>query len=67
MCLAIPGKIKKVTKKTAIIAYPQEEREVLLDPHIPVQRDDYVLVQMGVIIKKLDENEAMSSLREWTA
>ena len=36
MCLAIPGKVKKINKRTLIVKYPSEEREVLSDPEIPV-------------------------------
>lgn len=53
MCLAIPGEIIKIKQKTAVIKYPKEEREVMLDPNIPVEKGDRVLVQMGVIIDKI--------------
>ena len=60
MCLAIPGKIIKIGKKTATIQYPEEQREVLCDPNIHVEVGDTVMVQMGVIVKKLTRDEIKS-------
>lgn len=65
MCLAIPGKIKELKDKTAIVGYPSEEREVMMDPHIEIKPGDYVLVQMGMIIQKIPEKQAEESLKAW--
>jgi len=44
MCLAIPGKIIEIKKRTAIVQYPGQQREVMLDPNLPGKEGDYVLV-----------------------
>lgn len=65
MCLAIPGKILKITGGKATVAYPGETREVLLGDE-KVSLGDYVLVQMGIVIQKMTEKEAEDSLTAWT-
>ncbi|MEI6462875.1 MAG: HypC/HybG/HupF family hydrogenase formation chaperone [bacterium] len=65
MCLAIPGKIKKINSKTVIVEYPSEEREVLRDPEIDVSVGDYVMVQMKVVVSKITEEDAKLALKEW--
>ncbi|MEI7604100.1 MAG: HypC/HybG/HupF family hydrogenase formation chaperone [bacterium] len=65
MCLAIPGKIIVIKEKTAIIQYPHEQREVMLDPLIPVEVGDYVMVQMRIIIQKIDQKQASESQKAW--
>jgi hydrogenase assembly chaperone HypC/HupF len=64
MCLAIPGKIKKINGKTATVAYPGETREVLLGEK-GLKAGDYVMVQMGIAVKKLSPREARASLSAW--
>ena len=56
MCLAIPGKVKKVKGMRVVVEYPHETGEVVTGG-IQVKPGDYVLVQMGVIIKKLTPEE----------
>lgn len=56
MCLAIPGKVKQVEGMKVIVEYPHESREVFAGD-IKVGPGDYVLVQMGVVIKKLTPKE----------
>lgn len=65
MCLAIPGKIVKIEKNFGMVQYPGEQRKVMLDPLIPVVLGDYVLVQMGIVIQKVSEEEAKSSWEVW--
>jgi hydrogenase assembly chaperone HypC/HupF len=64
MCLAIPGKVKKILDRQTLVEYPSESRLVLTGG-IPVKIGDYVLVQMGIIIKKISKTEAGSILRVW--
>lgn len=64
MCLAFPGKIKKIEEKKVLLDYPQEKRYALIgDEKIKV--GDYVMVQMGVIVKKLSRPEAQAALKAW--
>ena len=64
MCLAIPGRIKRIDEsdpflRRAVVAFGQLIKEVCLDmtPHAAV--GDYVLVHAGVAINLVDEKEAM--------
>ena len=56
MCLAIPGKIKKIEGQKVLVQYPMEERYALLGGET-VKVGDYVMVQMGVVIKILTADE----------
>lgn len=64
MCLAFPGKIKKIDGKTAVVEYPNETREVLVGER-NLKAGDFVMVQMGIAVKKLTPKEAKSSLAAW--
>jgi hydrogenase assembly chaperone HypC/HupF len=64
MCLAIPGKVTKITGLKAWVEYPGETRPALVaDEGIRV--GDYVLVQMGIIVKVLNAQEIASARRAW--
>lgn len=65
MCLAIPGKIKQIDRREALVAYPQDVRRAFLGDDVPAQVGDYVLVQMGVVVKKLTAKEADLALKTW--
>jgi hydrogenase expression/formation protein HypC len=64
MCLAIPGKIKEIHDREALVEYPGEERRVLLGGE-QVKNGDFVMVQMGIVVKKISEEEAKISLKAW--
>jgi len=66
MCLAIPGKIKQIDGREALVEYPQEVRRAFLGDDVPAQVGDYVMVQMGVVVKKLTAKEAGMALKAWT-
>jgi hydrogenase expression/formation protein HypC len=66
MCLAIPGKIIKISGGKAVVQYPGESRDVLVAGE-PVKVGDYVLVQMGIIIKKVSQKQAKNTLSAWSA
>lgn len=66
MCLAIPGKIIKIDGREALIEYPGENRRAFLGDDVKAKTSDYVLVQMGVIIKKISSRQARASLQAWT-
>jgi hydrogenase expression/formation protein HypC len=65
MCLAIPGKVIKINSKTAIVKYPKETRDAMI-AGIPIKIGDFVLVQMGIIIKTLSAKEASTSQKAWS-
>ncbi len=64
MCLAIPGKIKAIKGRKAVIEYPGQVREAFIGEE-GVQVNDYVLVQMGVVTKKMTVKEAKTAMKAW--
>ena len=62
MCIAFPGKIVKVEADTATIDYLGETKEANVG-NTKLKEGDYVLVQAGFVIKKLDKNEAKESIK----
>ncbi len=66
MCLAIPGKIKQIDGREAVMEYPGETRRAFLGDDVKAAVGDFVLVQMGVIVKKLSAKEAKLSIKAWT-
>jgi hydrogenase expression/formation protein HypC len=63
MCLAIPSKIVEITGQTAKIDVDGVKRQTSLlmiqDPKV----GDYVIVHAGFALHKIDEAEAIESLR----
>jgi hydrogenase expression/formation protein HypC len=66
MCIAAPGKIIEIKGQKAVVQYPNERREVYTGGE-KVKVGDMVLVQMGIVIQKLSEEEAKSALAAWQA
>lgn len=64
MCLAIPGRITKIEGRKITIKYPSEERLALLGDE-KVKKGDYVMVQMGIVIKVLSKKETREALKMW--
>jgi len=65
MCLAIPGKIIEIKKSSAVVDYGKEKRTAkLVESGFNV--GDYVLVQTGLVVKKIPEKEALESIKEWS-
>lgn len=64
MCLAIPGQIINIAGRKATIKYPNVTNYALIsDENVSI--GDWVLVQMGIIIQKLNANEANKRLSSW--
>lgn len=67
MCLAIPGKIEKITGqlddtfRTGLVAFGEVRKEVNLSMVPEANVNDYVLVHVGVAIGKVDEEEAQKT------
>ncbi|MCC6029742.1 MAG: HypC/HybG/HupF family hydrogenase formation chaperone [Candidatus Korarchaeum sp.] len=58
MCLGIPGRVLEVRGNVALVDFGGVTREV--DASLEeVAPGDYVLVHVGMIIAKIDEEEAM--------
>lgn len=64
MCLAIPGKIKKIEGHKLLIEYPGQIRQALVGDE-KIQVGDYVMVQMGIVIKILTPKEAKEATKAW--
>jgi len=62
MCLAIPGKIKKIVDTTASFDYDSKEYEadISLVPHIKV--GDWILMHDGRALSKITTKEAKENL-----
>jgi len=64
MCLAIPGRIEKITGRKATVKYPGQIRDVLVGEE-SIKPGDYVLIQMGIVVKVLNPREAKKSIKAW--
>lgn len=63
MCLAIPGKIKKINEElVATIDFDGLTRNASMDMLPNAQVGDYVLVHAGFAIEVIDEAEAQKTL-----
>ncbi len=64
MCLGIPGKVVEVKDRTAIVDFGGVSREV--DATLEdVKPGDYVIVHVGAIISKIDEEAARETIEVW--
>lgn len=54
MCLAIPGKIKKIHGQLAIVDFQGIEKEINISL-VSVKVGEYVMVHAGFAIEKMDE------------
>lgn len=62
MCLAIPGKIKKIEGNKAFFDYLDEEYEadITLAPEVGI--GDWILMHDGRALSKISEKEALENL-----
>ena len=63
MCLAIPSKIVKIENNIAIIDVDGVQREASLMLLEAPKVGDYVIVHAGFAINKINEEDAMESLK----
>lgn len=64
MCLAIPGRVKKIEGQKLTVEYPTETR-LAHAGGMDLNVGDYVLIQMGIAIKVVTEKEAKVSWKAW--
>lgn len=64
MCLAIPGKIKEINGHQVLVEYPGETRQALVGDD-PIKVGDYVMVQMGIVINTISDEEAKLAQEAW--
>ena len=66
MCLAIPGKVKKIFKdNSAEIEIGGIVKPISLDLIPKVKLGDYVLIHAGFAIEIIDEKQAEDIFRAW--
>ena len=66
MCLAIPGKVKKIfNDHTAEIEIGGIVKNASLDLIDHVKEGDYVLLHAGFAIEVIDQKEALEIFRAW--
>jgi len=67
MCLAIPSKIIEIgDDNTAVVDTLGMRRRVSLDLMMdPVEVGDYVLIHVGYAMTKLDEEQALESIKAY--
>jgi hydrogenase expression/formation protein HypC len=64
MCLAVPGRIKKIFKDgSALIDFLGVEKRAALDLVEDPGKGDYVIVHAGFAINKLNKKEARESIK----
>jgi hydrogenase expression/formation protein HypC len=67
MCLAIPGKVLSIDKTVeptmGIVSFGGIEKRVCLEWTEDVGIGDYVIVHVGFAISKMDEEEALETLK----
>ncbi|MBU4338780.1 HypC/HybG/HupF family hydrogenase formation chaperone [Patescibacteria group bacterium] len=64
MCLAIPGKIKSIDKKThhATVSFNGIEKNINTEI-VDVAKGDYVIVHAGYAIEKLEKADALETIK----
>jgi hydrogenase expression/formation protein HypC len=67
MCLAIPGKILEINTEQepamGKVAFGEIKKDVCLELVPDAKVGDYVIVHVGFAISKMDENEALETLK----
>ena len=64
MCLAVPGKIEELLSDGYAVAdFMGIKKTVALDLAEDLRVGDYVIVHAGFVLNRLDEDEALESLR----
>jgi hydrogenase expression/formation protein HypC len=65
MCLAVPAKVIEINGNEAVLDYGGVRKKANLSMLSEVEVGDYVLVHVGYAISKLDEKEALETLKVW--
>lgn len=65
MCLAVPARVMAINGEEAILDYGGVKRNANIGMLSDVKVGDYVLVHVGYAISKMDEEEALETLKLW--
>ena len=63
MCLSIPAKVISINSGTARVSVGGAEYNAALDLIDDVRVGDYILLHSGFAIQKIDEDQAMETMR----
>ncbi len=63
MCLSVPGKIISIQGDMAVVSVGGNEYEASLQLLDDVRVGDYILLHTGFAIQKIDEAEALETLK----
>jgi len=63
MCLAVPMKVLSLEKEFAIVELSGVKRRVNIQMLPNIKVGDYIIVHAGFAIQKLDEKEALETLK----
>ncbi len=63
MCLGVPGRVVTVDGDFADVDFGGVRRKVSLLLYPEVRERDYVLVHVGFVIQRLEEREALETLK----
>jgi hydrogenase expression/formation protein HypC len=55
MCLAFPGKIKKITGQNAVVDFDGIEKEINISLLSDAKKGDYIIVHAGFAIEKVSQ------------
>lgn len=65
MCLAIPGKVMAIEGKEGTVDFGGVIQKVRIDLISDLKVGDYVIVHTGFAIEKLEEEDALETLKLW--
>ena len=65
MCLAVPARVIEINGEEAVLDYGGVRRKANLSMLSDVTVGDYVLVHVGYAISKIDEQDAIETLKLW--
>jgi hydrogenase assembly chaperone HypC/HupF len=66
MCIAAPGKVISIVNKMAKISYPGGIENKAMVMEVVPKVGDYVLVQMGIVLRILSKEEVRASRSAWS-
>lgn len=65
MCLVIPGKVVAIDGKEGTVDFGGVRQKVRIDLISDLEVGDYVIVHTGFAIEKLEEEDALETLKLW--
>ncbi|MFH1297590.1 MAG: HypC/HybG/HupF family hydrogenase formation chaperone [Bacteroidota bacterium] len=63
MCLGVPAKVLRIEGQTAVVSIGDVEFNASLALLEGIKKGDYVIIHTGFAIEKVDEHEALETIR----